>query len=143
MKKIFMTSALGSIMFVVAACGVTIEPKADLAPIPVTTTLVNVVTTVTMPPVTTPPVQQNPQDLYIDQLGQQTTLLATVPRATLVQLGWTICEFYGAGGTTNELSNMLIQSAINSGADDAVLAQYTTLVAVAVATLCPQYAPRV
>jgi hypothetical protein len=119
-----------------AVTGCTREIVVVQEPAPTTT----VVTTTTVEATTTtkaPPVRISDDELFLDQVKSETSLYPAMSNADILEMGYTMCEFLRAGGTAEELIQVILDAGAENSVSEQVMLDYAALAGLAVANLCP------
>lgn len=103
-----------------------------------TTTTAATTTTEAPPETTEPPVEYISDDeLFLNAVSDETSLGMSFSDRELLDLGNTMCQFLRAGGTADELIQMIVDTGMSSGVSEQVMLDYAGLAGLAVRFLCP------
>lgn len=74
-------------------------------------------------------------DLFVDYVRDNTTTLATVPDATIVEFAQSVCAAYDRGATPEDVVGVILQHS----STEAQVTDYAVVAGAGVAAYCPEY----
>jgi hypothetical protein len=83
------------------------------------------------------------EDLYVQDVTNQTDLEYGMDDSTIIDYGYTICTYLASGGTGGEVAAVIAQSAIDNGLTADIAGQFGTMAVLAVTYLCPEYTSQI
>ena len=105
---------------------------------PSTTTTVATTTTEPTPETTDAPITYLSDDeLFLNAVSAETALGMSFSDRELLDLGNTMCQFLRAGGTADELIQMIVDTGMSTGITEQQMLDYAGLAGLAVRFLCP------
>lgn len=77
------------------------------------------------------------EDYFVDAVIYETSLGGFMTEYDILETGYMVCDFFRAGGTSQELAEIIYESGVTSGAGEDVMLDFAALSGLAVTWLCP------
>lgn len=77
------------------------------------------------------------EDYFVADVRYETSIGSFMTDYDILETGYMICDFYRAGGTSEELAAIIYESGLSSGAGEDVMLDFAALAGLAVTWLCP------